>query len=70
VVGRAKTTPGAARLIEVNHAGPGCWGTAAFPNTPDIRTGDVVLITPDATGIPDQTTVAGVYVERPNPDRR
>ena len=65
VVGRAKVTPDASGLVEVNHAGPGCWGTAAFPHTPDIRPGDVVRITPDATGVPDQTTVSNVYVERP-----
>ena len=65
VVGQARTTPDAAGLVEVNHAGPGCWGTAQFANTPDIRTGDVVRITPEATGVPDQTTVAGVLVGTP-----
>ncbi len=65
VVGRATTTPDATGLVEVNHAGPGCWGASGYPNTPDIRPGDVVRITPVATGVPDQTTVAGVTVDRP-----
>ncbi len=65
VVGQARTTPDAAGLVEVNHAGPGCWGTAQFANTPDIRAGDVVRITPEATGVPDQTTVAAVTVGTP-----
>jgi Abnormal spindle-like microcephaly-assoc'd, ASPM-SPD-2-Hydin len=65
IVGQARTTADNTGLVEVNHAGPGCWGTAAFANTPDIRTGDVVRITPLDTGVPDQTTVSGVYVGRP-----
>ncbi len=69
VVGRARTSPDAAGLVEVNHAGPGCWGVAGFPNTPDIRAGDVVRITPDATGVPDQTTVSGGTGRAPGADR-
>ena len=65
VVGQARTKADAAGLVEVNHAGPGCWGTAAFANTPDIRTGDVVRITPVDTDVPDQTTVSNVYVGSP-----
>lgn len=65
VVGRARTTPDATGLVEVNHAGPGCWGDAGFPNTPDLRAGDIVRITPDATGVPDQTTVSDAVVQRP-----
>jgi len=48
-------------LIEVNHPGGTCWTV----NTPDIRPGDVVRITDDATGIADQTTVADVTADRP-----
>ena len=66
VVGQAKTkADNITGLVEVNHAGPGCWGTAAFANTPDIRPGDVVRITPVDTDVPDQTTVANVYVGTP-----
>ena len=51
----------AAGVIEVNHPGGTCWIT----NTPDIRPGDVVRITDDATGVADQTTVANVTADRP-----
>ena len=66
VVGQARTkADNATGLVEVNHAGPGCWGTADFANTPDIRPGDVVRITPVDTDVPDQTTVSNVYVGTP-----
>ena len=66
VVGQARTkADNITGLVEVNHAGPGCWGTAAFANTPDIRPGDVARITPVDTDVPDQTTVANVYVGTP-----
>jgi hypothetical protein len=52
--------PDASGLVEVNHAGPGCWNV----NTPDIRAGDVVRII-TAAGIADQTTVQDVYAGRP-----
>jgi hypothetical protein len=48
-------------LIEVNHPGGTCWNV----NTPDIRPGDIVRITDEATGIADQTTVANVTADRP-----
>jgi hypothetical protein len=64
-VGQARTRADSAGLVEVNHSGPGCWGTAAFANTPDIRAGDVVRITPVDTDVPDQTTVSDVYVGSP-----
>ncbi len=47
--------------VEVNHPGGTCW----IANTPDIRPGDVVRITDDATGVADQTTVANVTADRP-----
>src|SRR5919107_5879356 len=66
VVGQARTkADNNTGLVEINHAGPGCWGTAAFANTPDIRAGDVARITPVDTDVPDQTTAAGVYVGSP-----
>jgi hypothetical protein len=65
IVGQGKATADSTGLVEVNHAGPGCWGTAAFANTPDIRPGDVVRITPTDTDVPDQTTVSNVYVGSP-----
>jgi hypothetical protein len=52
--------PDATGLVEVNHAGPGCWNV----NTPDIRAGDVVRII-TAAGVADQTTVQDVYAGRP-----
>ncbi|MCW2639112.1 MAG: Fn3 associated [Dactylosporangium sp.] len=52
--------PDPAGLVEVNHAGPGCWDV----NTPDIRAGDVVRII-TAAGVADQTTVQDVYAGRP-----
>ncbi|MCW2642843.1 MAG: hypothetical protein JWP76_5149, partial [Dactylosporangium sp.] len=52
--------PDPAGLVEVNHAGPGCWDV----NTPDIRAGDVVRII-TAAGIAEQTTVQDVYAGRP-----
>ena len=48
-------------LIEVNHPGGTCWTV----RTPDIRPGDIVRITDEATGIADQTTVADVTADRP-----
>jgi len=53
-------TSDATGLAEVNHPGGACWtGT-----TPDMRPGDKVRITaPD--GASEQTTVAGITVERP-----
>jgi hypothetical protein len=47
-------------LVEVNHAGPGCWDV----NTPDLRAGDVVRII-TAAGVADQTTVQDLYGGRP-----
>jgi hypothetical protein len=47
--------------IEVNHPGGTCWNV----NTPDMRPGDVIRITDDATGVADQTTIANVTAERP-----
>src|SRR3954452_15574566 len=54
-------TPDFDGLVEVNHPGGYCWqGT-----TPDIRPGDKVRVTVDATGVADQTTVANVTAGRP-----
>ena len=48
-------------LVEINHPGGYCWqGT-----TPDIRPGDKVQVVDDATGVADETTVAGVTNGRP-----
>ncbi len=65
IVGQARTKADSTGLVEVNHAGPGCWGTAAFANTPDVRPGDVARITPIDTDVPDQSTTAAVYTGRP-----
>ncbi len=65
VVAQARTRATNAGLVEVNHSGPGCWGTAGFGNTPDVRPGDVVRVTPVDTDVPDQTTVSNVYVGTP-----
>ena len=48
-------------LIEVNHPGGTCW----IANTPNIKPGDVIRITDDATGVAEQTTVANITAERP-----
>jgi hypothetical protein len=52
--------PDAAGLVEVNHAGPGCWAV----NTPNLQSGDVVRII-TAAGRADQTTAADVFTGRP-----
>ena len=54
-------TTGFDGLVEVNHPGGYCWQTT----TPDIRPGDRVRVTVDATGVADQTTVANVTAGRP-----
>ena len=61
VVNSGSQAADATGLIEVNHPGGTCWNI----NTPDLRAGDVIRITDDATGIADQTTVANVTAGRP-----
>jgi hypothetical protein len=56
-------TPGLG-VVEVNHPGGGCWGTAAAPNTPNLQPGDVVRFT-NKFGVAEQTTVANVVADRP-----
>jgi hypothetical protein len=56
-------TPGLG-VVEVNHPGGGCWGTAGTPNTPNLVPGDVVRFT-NKFGVADQTTVANVVADRP-----
>ena len=55
-----KVVADATGLAEVNHPGGGCWEGV----TPNIQPGDKIRIT-DASGISEQTTVAGVTAERP-----
>ena len=45
-------------LVQVNHAGGGCW----LGTTPDVRPGDVVRIT-NAAGIAEQSTVSNVTAQ-------
>src|SRR3954452_8135493 len=56
-------TPGLG-VVEVNHPGGGCLGTAAAPNTPNLQLGDVVRFT-NKFGVAEQTTVANVVADRP-----
>lgn len=58
--GNATVAADAAGLVEVNHAGPGCWTTS----TPDIRGGDIVRII-DSQGVADQTVTQALSVQRP-----
>ena len=59
-VGTADAAPDAAGLVEVNHAGPGCWDTV----TPDLRAGDLVRVI-DQAGVADQTVTQDLTVQRP-----
>jgi hypothetical protein len=63
-------TTGFDGIVEVNHPGGGCFGTADHPNTPNIRPGDKVRLTItnvpfSADNLPDQTTVYDVTAQRP-----
>ena len=48
-------------VIEVNHPGGTCWNV----RTPNIKTGDLVRLVDETTGVADQTIVMGVTAGRP-----
>jgi uncharacterized repeat protein (TIGR01451 family) len=56
VVGTSQGTADATGTFEVNHPGGFCWQKV----TPDIRPGDILRITHDATGAAEQTRVRNV----------